>query len=96
MSGSYIYFAQAVSGGPIKIGYSADPITRIRSLGTGSQGRLRLLAMFPGQKADEWRLHDGLDEHRVNGEWFEDCDEVHASMALDRYLEKFVDQLDSP
>jgi Meiotically up-regulated gene 113 len=90
VSDGFVYFAKADPEGPIKIGWSANPIQRIRSLNASAPSEIRLLAMFPGAKRDEWELHGELEQHRLRGEWFEDCDDVRVAMTLERYLRKFV------
>lgn len=76
-----IYFAQGVDGGPIKIGHSTSPFERLRALNTASAERLAIIALFPGSEFDERRLHAALAEHRLNGEWFRDCEAVRAVIA---------------
>lgn len=78
----FIYFAQPVNGGAIKIGHSSDPFARLRSLNTASAERLRIIGLFPGSPLDEKRLHATLAAHRLSGEWFRDCPEVLAVIAV--------------
>lgn len=64
-----IYFAQALSGGKIKIGRSADPDKRVSDLSTASPEPLKLLATIDANDAVETLLHralNGPDSHR---EW---------------------------
>lgn len=67
---SSVYFIQAGVGGPIKVGVSVDPISRMAQMQTGMPETLRLLAFIPGTRDDERKLHDRLARHRIRGEWF--------------------------
>lgn len=78
---SYVYFVQAASGGPIKIGLSVDPVARVRSLQGANADELVVLRVMPGNWITEMLLHERLEHRRVRGEWFEDCDEVRAAFA---------------
>jgi len=66
----FIYFIQGESGGPIKIGYTTDVQSRIRTLQTGYPDTLKLLLAIPGNFNNEQTLHFELKEYRVQGEWF--------------------------
>jgi len=68
------YFIQAVGGGPIKIGVSVDPESRLRGIQTGCPYRLQLLATLPGNKEAE--LHSLFSGLRMNGEWFKDDEKI--------------------
>lgn len=75
MTGS-VYFVQAVDGGPIKIGFSENPLERLRALQMASPASLRLVALVPGSYADEAAVHAHLHAHRLHGEWFTDHEDV--------------------
>lgn len=78
----FVYFAYRE--GHIKIGSSADPLRRLRSLALGGvvmpngvqPGELQLLATERGGQSRERELHVEFAKHRVAGEWFEDCIEL--------------------
>lgn len=65
-----IYFIQAGEGGPIKIGYSANPAARLVKVQADNPAECVLLGQVLGEKADEARLHNMLARHRLRGEWF--------------------------
>jgi hypothetical protein len=70
----YVYF---VAGGPfIKIGWSMWMRERIAGLQTGNPYKLELLATMPGSIDTEREMHDRFKDHRVEGEWFKDCQEI--------------------
>lgn len=64
------YFIQGVDGGPIKIGRSVDPLSRLSSLQTGSPVVLKMLATVPGELLPEEALHKAFADLRTHGEWF--------------------------
>lgn len=65
-----IYFIQAVSGGPIKIGYAADPEKRIAEIQRMSPIELRTLKVIEGDLRQEKGLHKHFAKFRLHGEWF--------------------------
>ena len=67
-----IYFIQAGTSGPIKIGYSGGPIERrLAALQTGHPEPLRLLAAVDGDRSTEAELHRRFHPYRRSGEWFD-------------------------
>lgn len=72
----WVYFIQAGDSGPIKIGSSNSPTTRLSELQIGSALDLRLLRQLPGTADDERALHARFAAHRIRGEWFEPSPEV--------------------
>lgn len=71
-----VYFVQGVEGGPIKIGWSKDPATRLSQLQTGNPSQLRILVTTPGAPALEQQLHALFAAHRRAGEWFDPAPEL--------------------
>lgn len=67
---SGIYFIQAGTSGPIKIGISDNIQTRLTVLQTAHFLELRLIAHCQGTNADEKELHDRFNHLRMRGEWF--------------------------
>lgn len=62
----YVYFARNMADGLVKIGYSHNPIERIKCFGPD----MRLLAVYPGGMHDEKEIHKQLARMRHEGEWF--------------------------
>ncbi len=61
----WIYYVK--NAGHIKIGWTADLTTRLRHYPPGSE----LLAVHPGTRTDEARLHKRFTVHRTHGrEWY--------------------------
>lgn len=68
---SVVYFARRGSDGAVKIGFTSDPERRMRELRKKSRSTVQILAIFPGAKPDELRLHAKFAAHRLpDGEWF--------------------------
>lgn len=67
---SKVYFIEAEGTGRIKIGVSKDPLSRLRTLQTGSPSPLRLIATAFGGYAKEAELHQRFEDARIDGEWF--------------------------
>lgn len=80
-----VYFIQGADGGPIKIGFTNWAIEdRLKALQTGSPVRLTVLAMIPGDKATEKKLHHKFRKLRVLGEWFKDHERIRNFIANPR------------
>ena len=71
-----VYFVQAGDGGPIKIGYSHDPLSRMRTLQTAQRERLRLLGTIAGGRAKEREVHAYFANLHAHGEWFRFSQEI--------------------
>lgn len=67
-----IYFAQDGNDGPIKIGFSKDPIKRCDTLRWNAKEELVLLVVTEGGKPEEARIHKMFAEIRIDRrrEWF--------------------------
>lgn len=66
----WVYFAENVETGRIKIGHSANPSARLVDLGVGNDCELALLGAVEGSMAAEKALHALFRRHWVRGEWF--------------------------
>lgn len=71
---SWVYAARG-RGGLIKIGFSKAPDRRMRTLRL-EHPDTELIVYAPGGRVRERRLHDRLQAHRVDGEWFRPHPEV--------------------
>lgn len=81
MTDSFVYFARAVGTDHIKIGLSQDPQERVSGLSTGSSAPIKLVAVMPGNRQTEQRLHAQFAASRLNGEWFRETPELLAVIA---------------
>lgn len=82
-STSRVYFIQSGHAGPIKIGYSTNPVQqRLAALQTGHPEPLRVLAEVEGDRSVEADLHQRFRRHRMKGEWFRPDPELIAFIAV--------------
>ena len=65
-----VYFAQAGTNGPVKIGYTLYPKERLRELQTAHYEEIKLLRVIDGNEATEHYLHERFSLNRIRGEWF--------------------------
>lgn len=66
---SVVYVARRDTDSAIKIGWTSDVERRMKEL-RKEGGSVVLLAVLPGDKPDELRLHEQFAAHRLDGEWF--------------------------
>lgn len=92
-TGHRVYFAQALHGGPIKIGCSRVPRRRLSDVRSASGIDVRLLGTIPGgfdvEAALQWRFSSFriAGKHRDKGDWF------HPSDALLAYINEHAEFL---
>lgn len=68
-----IYFIQAVNGGPIKIGKSSNPESRIKTLQGGNPSELHIIKVIKNvPPIEEINLHEKFKQYRIIGEWFDE------------------------
>ncbi|MBP0440636.1 GIY-YIG nuclease family protein [Tianweitania sediminis] len=65
----WVYFF--VCDGAVKIGFSRDVASRLKTLQTASAKKIEFFGARPGSMADEAALHERFSEYRINGEWFQ-------------------------
>lgn len=70
----YVYCIRDDEADAVKIGFSKNPISRLRQLQTANSRRLRLLCVFDTTQAFERSLHRSFAGRRLHGEWFRDED----------------------
>lgn len=71
---NFVYFFSA--GDRIKVGISKNVLRRLGDVSRTSGLSLTHLGAIPGSYALERFIHEKLAAHRLEGEWFKDCDEV--------------------
>lgn len=64
----YVYFIWA--GNRVKVGFSANPFSRLSSLKTSISSPIEKFIVVPGTMAAEQRLHRRFEKHHSHGEWF--------------------------
>ena len=62
--------------GPVKIGISTSPETRLVALQTACPYKLSVLCEMPGAAFEEAAVHSFFAEYRLEGEWFKRAREV--------------------
>jgi hypothetical protein len=67
---SFVYFCQALDGGPIKIGLTENPPLRLAHIQACCPVPVRFVAIVLGDSSDEALLHRRFAEWRLHGEWF--------------------------
>jgi len=75
-----IYFIQDIEKGPIKIGFSTNPESRLTAIQTGYPYLLQIIKSFEGTREDEMLFHRRLRKHRLMGEWFKPHKDVYYLM----------------
>lgn len=73
----FVYLIHDVYSKAYKIGVSNDPYTRLKALQTSNpRGQLRLVTFIYGSYDLEKKLHLRFSLNRINGEWFEECEDI--------------------
>lgn len=66
-----VYFLRPIGmDGPIKIGFSDQPERRLKEMAMWSPFPLEIIAVVPGGKYLEGRLHAAFADVRLHWEWF--------------------------
>lgn len=79
---SVVYFIQNLENRLIKIGYSRNLKSRLKSLGSEC-GRIQLLGYIKGGSVEESRMHDRFWTLHYKGEWFQ------SGRAILDYIQKY-------
>lgn len=65
LDASFVYVIGEPDEGPIKIGFSKDPIGRLRNMQTGNSRRLRMEYVLVGAMGTEKLLHHFWESHAI-------------------------------
>jgi hypothetical protein len=71
--------------GRVKIGHSVNPVTRARNLSTTEEVTVLARKRFRSRqdaRAAEVELHQRFAQHRIRGEWFEDCELIREAFGV--------------
>lgn len=68
---SVVYFVSNTKDGPVKVGTTRSPSTRLRSLRTAWYEPIEVHGLVHGGRLLENHLHEELKKHKLSGEWFE-------------------------
>lgn len=66
----HVYLIECTRTGAVKVGWSTDPESRRSQLQASTPYALKILATFPGRRADERAVHALLEDACLHGEWF--------------------------
>ncbi len=73
---TWLYAIRAGHSGPIKIGVTNAPATRLATLQQGNPDTLHGIAAWRGFTFEERQLHDEFAAVRLHGEWFRPVPEL--------------------
>jgi len=83
---TFIYFIKPVGmDGPVKIGWSVNPMSRVSEFMTYSPFPLELVFSMPGTRELDWNLHDCFFDLHSHREWF------FADERLTSFIQKLID-----
>jgi hypothetical protein len=78
----WVYFIRPVGApGPVKVGYSKWPKSRLNSYLMWSPVPLEIAATVPGARKAEKQFHAYLYEHHSHHEWFKPAPQIDALIA---------------
>lgn len=95
-----VYFIKPQGAeGPVKIGFSKPPESRLETLSTGSPVPLELELTVEAPRSYETYLHKKFSDCRIHGEWFERTSELEDLISTVRetgsaHKEEFVVRTD--
>lgn len=67
----FVYVVQGPVAGPVKVGLTANPYSRLSDLRSERSEQLHFLCVVPGERRLESALHHWLRPARLTGEWFD-------------------------
>lgn len=65
-----VYFVTCCEANAVKIGSSVQPLARLAEIQWGCPLPLKLEAVLPGGREEEFGLHARFLDDRIRGEWF--------------------------
>lgn len=68
-----VYVIRVGENGPVKIGWSRQPLRRLKNMQTASVEPMRLLGTADGELKTEKELHRQYKHLQLRGEWFTFC-----------------------
>jgi hypothetical protein len=90
-----VYFIQAVTGGPVKIGYTRGSLgARLSQLQSGNPEELRVIGVRRGGRDLERELHQRLRHCHVRGEWFALSELLLATITSDASTRRELESID--
>jgi hypothetical protein len=65
-----VYMVRVNETGPVKIGFTAEPVRRLKIMQSNYYDRIHMIRLFEGGEMEEYGLHVLFDDLRLRGEWF--------------------------
>jgi hypothetical protein len=81
-----IYFILNSESNHIKIGYSVNPLKRIKALQTGNSSNLEIITVIEGDIKFERILHFNFKKYNIKNEWFIYSEEIKEFLNFINYL----------
>lgn len=81
-----IYFILNRENSHIKIGYSNNPMKRLKALQTGNSFELEILTIIDGDISMEKMLHKKFNNFKIKNEWFTYSEEIKEFIFFINYL----------
>lgn len=72
----YIYFITNEEEGLVKIGFSKNPLGRLKQIETANGGKLKLAKVIKGTRQEEVKYHKVFSRYKVRREWFRLSEEI--------------------
>lgn len=73
----FMYFLRVGKAGAIKIGFTrGNPLMRLKALQKTSPHKLRWIAFFPSNTAEDYAIRKRFKEHLIRAEWFSPAEEI--------------------
>jgi len=66
----FVYFIQASTDGPIKVGFAKNPNRRLAAHQVSNAAKLRMLYYFPAMRDVEAEIQKELAASLIRGEWY--------------------------
>lgn len=85
----WVYCIRCDVSEAVKIGFSANPVRRLRQIQTSNPNHLRMIGVMETVEAFEQFMHWTYRKRRMSGEWFEDADRSVSDIFKMMVLEDF-------
>lgn len=73
----YVYFLRPIGQpGPIKVGHSVHPVSRLNAFQTWSPVLLEIVSQVEAEQTMERQIHDRFGKWSLHGEWFHPVEEL--------------------
>jgi hypothetical protein len=91
--GPCVYFVGAAEEGPVKIGFTCELPSRLRSLQNSCPIPIKLLAAVQGGRDVEKAYHARFAADRLHGEWFARSEAIIGELVEIKWVKPLVDNI---